>query len=293
MSATVAVLGPGAVGGLLAVRLADAGVDVVCVARPDTAAAIESRGLTLRHGSEETTVRPRAVEQLEERPELLLVAVKAPALDHALERVGPGAETVVPLLNGIEHMEVIRKRVAGTVVAGSCARLEAFRDGSTTIVQSTPSVVLRLASQAPDETVELLRKAAEVRVGGSEDDVLWEKLARMAVFAAATSLTQRPVGELRSDPEWRARLRQCIEETCAVARVDGVELRPEAQWEIIDAMPPGLTTSTARDVAAGRPSELDALTGAAVRAGERLGVPTPALAGLLAETEERCQALSL
>ncbi len=58
-------------------------------------------------------------------------------------------------------------------------------------------------------------------------------------------------------------------------------------------MPAGLTTSTARDVAAGRPSELDALTGAAVRAGERLGVPTPALAVLLAETEERCQALSL
>ena len=52
-----------------------------------------------------------------------------------------------------------------------------------------------------------------------------------------------------------------------VARADGVDLTPEAQWEIIDAMPPALTSSTARDIAAGRPSELDAITGAAVRAG--------------------------
>src|SRR2546423_14162364 len=83
---TVAVLGPGAVGGVLAVGLLRAGVRVVCIARPDTAQLITSEGLTLRHGHEVETARPEAVTELREPVDLLLVAVKAPALDDALER---------------------------------------------------------------------------------------------------------------------------------------------------------------------------------------------------------------
>src|SRR5207249_11026556 len=102
--------------------------------------------------------------------------------------------------------------------------------------------------------------------------------------------SQRPVGELRSDEEWRSRLEDAVSEACAVAAADGVELTPGEEWEIIDAMRHELTTSTARDVAAGRPSELDAITGAVVRAGRGLGIPTPTLEGLLSEAEDRCQA---
>ena len=64
---------------------------------------------------------------------------------------------------------------------------------------------------------------------------------------------------------------------------DGAGLVADAQWVMIEGMPAGLTTSTARDVAAGRPSELDAITGAVLRAAGRLGVPTPELASLHAE----------
>jgi 2-dehydropantoate 2-reductase len=129
-------------------------------------------------------------------------------------------------------------------------------------------------------------------VDGSEKAVLWEKLARQAPVAAATAATQRPIGELRSDPELRMRLEAAIRETCAVAAADGVPLDPDAQWEIIESMPPLLTSSTARDIAAGQPSELDAITGAAVRAAHRVGVDAPALGGLLQEAEEACRALS-
>ena len=136
------------------------------------------------------------------------------------------------------------------------------------------------------------RSGTEVQIDGSETEVLWEKLARQAPVAAATAIAQRPIGELRSDAGWRPRLQQAIAETCTVAARDGVTLSPAAEWEIIEAMPPLLTSSTARDIAAGRPSELDAITGAAVRAGRRLGVSTPTLDGLLAEAEEACRALS-
>ena len=291
---TVAVLGPGAVGGVLAVGLVRAGVRVVCLARPDTADLITSQGLSLRHGEKVQTAHPEATSELREPVDLLLVTVKAPALEDALGRVQAPPETVIPLLNGIEHMQTIRSVLTeSVVVAGSIGLIEAYLERPGTIVQNTPAVVVTLAGDAESATAELLgRSGAEVRVNGSESQVLWEKLARQAPVAAATALTQRPIGELRSDPEWRPRLEEAVAETCAVAAREGVSLTPKAQWEIIDAMPPRLTSSTARDVAAGRPSELDAITGAAVRAGRRNGVPMPALEQLLAEAEEACQVQS-
>jgi 2-dehydropantoate 2-reductase len=84
-------------------------------------------------------------------------------------------------------------------------------------------------------------------------------------------------------------LKEAIRETCSVAAEEGVRLSTDAEWEIIEAMPPLLTSSTARDIAAGRVSELDAITGAAVRAGRRLGIETPVLESLLAEAEESCR----
>src|SRR5919197_2360407 len=161
------------------------------------------------------------------------------------------------------------------------------------MAQNTPRVVMTLSSDVDADTAELVRRTGvDVRVDGSEAAVLWEKLVRQAPIAAATAATQRPIGELRTDAEWRRRLEAAIDETCAVAAAEGVELEADAQWAVIDSMPATLTSSTARDIAAGRPSELDAITGAAVRAAHRHGVPAPRLEGLLVAAEEACQALS-
>jgi 2-dehydropantoate 2-reductase len=285
---TVAILGPGAVGGVLAVGFLEAGVDVVCIARPATAEVIASQGLSLRQGENVHVARPEVATELTAPAELLLVTVKAPALDDALDRVETAPRIAMPLLNGIEHMQTLRRRLPETEVVGaSIGRIEAWLERPGVVVQPTPSVVMTVAAGAP---VELLRRSgAEVRENGSADEVLWEKLARQAATAVITTITQRPVGELRSDPEWGPRFREAIAEACRVAAADGVTLSPEAEWEIIEAMPPLLTSSTARDIAAGMPSELDAITGAAVRAGQRLGVDTPVLSQMLAEA---CRASS-
>ena len=294
MTATVAVLGPGGVGGTLAVRLALTGVRVICVARPETVTAIAREGLTLECEGKALHARPDAVERLEEPVDLLIVAVKAFALDDALERVDAAAVTngvVLPLLNGLEHVDVIRERLGSRVAVGSIGRLEAYRRVATTIIQTTPLPVVSVASDtlAPDELaapLDLLRAAgAEVRPLDSEKEVLWEKAARLAPLAAATALTQRPLGELRSDSDWQDRLQAAVAEACAVAAADGVDVSAAAQWEMIEAMPATLTTSTARDIAAGRPSELDAIVGGVARAGRRLGVPTPTLDDLFAQLE--------
>lgn len=289
MSRTVAILGPGAVGGSLAVRLLLSGVHTICVARAETVGLIALAGLVLESRTETLTARPEVVEHLEKPVDLLLVTVKAPALDEALERIDPEAVAtglVLPLLNGLEHMEPLRERFGGRVAAGSISHYQAYRAGRVQIIEGTAAPVVTMASdELPrsdlEQVADLLRQTRiDVRVGQSEKRVLWHKLARIAPLAAATAASGRTVGELRHDIAWRPRLERAVGEACAVAKADGVGLTVAGQWTIIDDMADETTTSAARDVVAGRRSELDAIVGAVLRAGDRLGVSCPALTEL-------------
>ncbi len=300
-TAPIAVLGAGGVGGLVAAR-----TGALCVGTPRTVAALRARGLTLVHEGEETVTHPDAVERLDRPVELLVVAVKAPSLLDALARIDSDLladAAVLPLLNGLEHVATLRTWLADhggprppVVLAGSIGRLEALSPEPGVVVQRTPGALVTVASDTLsahdlDAVLEPLRvPGLEVVVGPSEAAALWEKAARLAVLAASTVASGLPVGDLLADPVWRARLEDALDEACAVAAADGVRLVPAEQWAIIDGMPKALTTSTARDAAAGRPTELDAITGSVVRAAARTGIPTSALVALLEEAEARCRA---
>ena len=113
--------------------------------------------------------------------------------------------------------------------------------------------------------------------------MLWEKLARQGPLAVLD------VGDGPDDRRAArrpTRLRLAVEEACAVAAADGAATTFAEQWAIIESLARRATSSTARDVAAAGPSELDAIGGRVVRAGRRLDVPTPALEELL----EQCPA---
>jgi 2-dehydropantoate 2-reductase len=289
MTRSAAILGPGAVGGSLAVRLSNAGVPVTCVAHPEAAGLIALAGLVVESPEGAFSARVEVVEQLSKPVGLLLVTVKAPALDDAIERVDPEAVAsgvVVPLLNGIEHMEVLRRRFGDRVAAGSISHFQAYRAGRVQIIEATGSPVITIASESlsrseVEQAADMLRQARiDVRVGQNEKRVLWHKLARIAPLAAASAASGKTVGVLRNDPAWRPRLDGAINEACAVAEADGVQLRASAQWAIIDELADETTPSAARDVAAGRRSELDAIVGGVLRAAERLDVPCPALTEL-------------
>ena len=289
MNRTVAVLGPGAVGGALAVRLCLAHVPTICICRTETAIAMQYAGLTLEFQGKTLAAHPRAVDRLEEPVSLLLVTVKAPSLEEALDRIDPASVThgaVLPLLNGLEHMEPLRARLGPRLVAGSLSHFQAYRVGRVQIVETTSSPVVTMASddlgqsELEDAAVLLRNAHLEVRIWQSEKRVLWHKAVRIAPLAAAMAATGRSIGRLRDDPEWRRRLEEAIAEACSVAEADGVPLRVASQWAIIDQLPDDLTTSAARDIAAGRRSELDAIVGGVLRTAERLGVPCPALTEL-------------
>ena len=294
MRTTVAVLGPGAVGGTFAVRFLRADYRTVCVAPPATVQLMALSGISYEHnGAEPVVVRPELSDHLAEPVSMLLVTVKAPQLEDALERVDPEAVengVVLPLLNGLEHMEPLRERFGGRVAAGSLSRFEAYRPGRMQVVQKSQTALVTMASESLtsrelERAADIIRRAGvDVEIESDEKRVLWRKAVRLAVLAPSTALTRRTVGELRRDLEWRPRMEKAIAEACAVAAADGVNLMPSAQWTRIVEMEHGLTTSAARDVAAGRTSEIDAITGAVVRAGRRLGVPCPELTRLAHQT---------
>lgn len=284
----VAVLGLGGIGGMLAAR-----TGALCVGTDRTVAAVRDTGLTLVHPGGTLVAHVEATETLRQPVALLVVAVKAYDLDAALDRIEPSAvtgATLLPLLNGIEHVDAIRARVqSATVVAGSIGRVEAYSPEPGLVVQQTPQAQITAASRelgdaALGAALEPLRiPGIEVLVESDEQAVLWAKATRLAVLAAATVASSRSVGGLRDDPSWCERLRTALEEAVRVAGAEGVGLHAADQWAIIESLPPDFTTSTARDAAAGRPTELDAITGSVVRAGRRLGVATPVLTALLEE----------
>jgi 2-dehydropantoate 2-reductase len=284
----VAVLGLGGIGGMLAAR-----TGALCVGTHRTVAAIRDSGLTLVHPGGTLVAHVEATETLQRPVALLVVAVKAYDLDAALDRIEPSAvlgATVLPLLNGIEHVDAIRARVQGaTVVAASIGRVEAYSAEPGLVVQRTSPAQITAASHelghtALDAALEPLRvPGVEVVLETDERAVLWAKATRLSVLAAATVASGRSVGDLREDPLWRERLQTALGEAVRVAEADGVGLHGADQWAIIESLPPDFTSSTARDAAAGRPTELDAITGSVVRAGRRLGVATPELTALLEE----------
>src|ERR1700758_4364217 len=124
----IAVLGPGGVGGLLAGVLDRARHAVGVVARDSTAARIAADGIEIDSVTfGRFTARPRAVERLTEPTDALLIATKASGLDAALERIDVEPSTVLPLLNGLDHIAVLRRRFASDSVLAGSIRVEADR----------------------------------------------------------------------------------------------------------------------------------------------------------------------
>lgn len=293
----MAVLGPGAVGGFLAAVVWRSGTPVTCIARETAVEIITQHGIRLESVVFGNFIaRPKAVPRLDYTPDILFVTTKATTLHEALERVDPHIitnTTIVPLLNGIEHMRVLRARYGKRVVAGSIS-IEVTRKGPNQVVHTTPFARIKLASDSDvsadclAEIVQLLSNAGiETKVLKSEAVVLWEKLVRLNAIACTTAASNRPLGFVRSDSWWRKQLEGCVQEGAAVATAEGAKTDPKTVAAQIDALPATLTTSMQRDIAAGKPSELDAIPGAVVRAGARYGIDCPTIKNLIEMIKSR------
>ena len=253
------------------------------VGRDATVKVIASSGIavtSVRLGA--FTARPEAVSELRSSADVLLVATKANGLPGALERIEAEPGLVVPLLNGLDHMDRLRQRFGPGAVAAGVIRIESDRPAPGHIVQTSPSFRVDLAADDPALAGALRRLAATLqnaevptRIGGSEKQILWSKLVRLTALACTTSAADRPIGFIRADPQWRSALERCVAETAAVANADGAQIDPAQPLGELDGAHADLGSSMQRDLAAGREPELDAIAGAVLRAAARHGLRCP------------------
>jgi 2-dehydropantoate 2-reductase len=292
---SVAVVGPGGVGGLVGGVLARAGHPVKYLARPETAAALNSAGVNVRSAEfGEFHVAVTAASRLDGPVDLCLLAIKAANLDAALAGVPAdalGDGLVLPLLNGVEHMTVLRERFPAAQVVAGAIRVESTRVAPGRIEHTTPFSWIEVASDtAPrdrvDELARQLRQAGlDVKVRDDETALLWEKLAFLAPLALLTTHAGAPAGVVRE--ERRTDLETVIGEVARVAGAAGAPVDPATILGMFDRVPPGMKSSMQRDVEASRPTELDAIGGAVLRAGRRHGIDTPVTARLVDELRAR------
>lgn len=298
---SIAVVGAGGVGGRLAAMLARAGHDVRMLARGSALGAIRERGLRMQ-GPDGDHVVPiaRASDDASElgAADIVLVTVKTWQLADLGPRLVPliGDRTlVIPMQNGVEASETLAPSLGEAHVIGGVCRMISWieQPGEIRWIGHAPS--LTIGPRSPGQ-VDGVEACAEIlRTGGIEvlvtqaiERARWQKFLFMAAYAAVGAIERAPLGVLRRTPRSRARIEAAMHEVAALAAARGADLLPDAvaaALHRLDVLHEDATTSMARDIIAGRPSELHALIGAVVRLGREAGLATPVSAELYAQLE--------
>ncbi|MEV3972542.1 2-dehydropantoate 2-reductase [Streptomyces sp. NPDC050698] len=288
---SVAVLGPGGVGGLLAALLARAGHRVICLSGERTAEALRTDGIQVRSALfGDFTARVEAGTALREPVDACLITVKHTALDAALARIPAAVAAdglLVPFLNGVEHPAALRARYRSDRVAPAVIRVESTRLAPGVIDHGSPFAEIDLTgSGVPRPRLDALAEAfaaagPATRVLEDETAALWAKMSFLAPFALLTTRYRLPLGDVRT--RHRDELAALVEETAAISRACGGPADPAQALARYDTFPPSAKSSMQRDAEAGRPLELDAIGGALLRAAERHGVAAPTVARVVSE----------
>jgi 2-dehydropantoate 2-reductase len=299
---SVAVVGAGAIGGLLGAYLARSGEDVILIARGPHLAAMRSRGVTLRSSEAEFNARPECTDDMRAigRADVVFLTLKAHSISAVAETIGSSLATgacVVGAQNGIpwwyfqeRHLEsvdpggIIARNIqygkvvgciaypaAQVVEPGVIEHLEGNRftlgepDGSKSErVQAISSMLVKAGLKAPVQ--------ARIR------NEIWLKLLGNATLNPLSALTRASLADIVTSPVTNDLVRTLMEEVDAVARALGVEVPLTIEKRMAGAAAMGEhRTSMLQDLEAGRPLEVDALVGAVVELARDAGVPVPAL----------------
>jgi 2-dehydropantoate 2-reductase len=305
----IAVFGTGGVGGYFGGRLANAGEDVTFIARGDHLRAIKVNGLMVESRSGNFVVFPaKASDDVSEVGEvdLVIVGVKAWQVTEAARTmkplVGPDT-TVLPLQNGVDAVpQLVHELGADRVIGGLC-RIVSFvvKPGHIKHAGFTPSIVIgEIDNRRTDRITEIehmfRRAGLEITVAPDIQVALWTKFLFIASFSGVGAMANETAGVFRSDPKWRLQMVQAMEEIYTLALKRGIKLASnsiDAAMASVNALPEDATSSMQRDIAAGRPSELESQNGAVVRLARETGVEVPIHASIyemLKPLEEKARA---
>jgi len=288
-SIEVAVLGAGAVGCYYGGMLARAGHAVTLIGRPVHVAAFAARGLRFEglKFDEQVAVGASTEASAVRGCRVVLFCVKSTDTESAAEQMAPHLDAgalVVNLQNGVDNTERIAARIAQPVIpAVVYVATEMAGPGHLKHHGRGDLVIGELGAKLPAGALAQVKRWFEaagvpVAISGNVAGELWAKLVVNCAYNALSAISQLPYGKMIEGPGIRDVMRDVVEETLAVAKASGVTMAPdtlERTYRIAEAMPTQYS-STAQDLARGKPTEIEHLNGFVARRGAALGVPTPA-----------------
>jgi 2-dehydropantoate 2-reductase len=280
----VAVMGAGAVGCYYGGMLARAGHEVVLIGRQAHVEAIQQGGLRLQAQSFDEQVKLAASTEASAAAgaDLVLFCVKSTDTETAgaqlLPHLAPGA-LVLTLQNGVDNADRLREVITHNEVAAAVVYVatEMARPGHVRH-HGRGELVIEPSSASDAVAVQLEEAGIPTDVFNNVRGALWVKLILNCAYNALSAVAQMPYGRLVLAPGVKDVMRDVVAECRAVARADDVELPGDvdaAVRRIAETMPAQFS-STAQDLARGKPSEIDHLNGYVVRRGTVLGIDTPA-----------------
>lgn len=286
-----AIYGAGGVGGYFGGKLAQIGEDVTFIARGKNLEALRISGLRVDSIQEnfllkkvQATDSPQSLKNVE----VILLATKTWQLDSAIEGLKSmvGEQTMIlPLLNGMEHIDKLRAEFGDHVVGGLC-RISSFLIAPAHVdhVAVNPHIAFNEWKREPSPRVNELHavfsKIKDITAETPHDIELamWEKYLLICAFSGVGAVTRQPVGIFRSNPESRTMFINALSEVVAVASARGVgltEASAESVLARIDQTQPDMMASMQKDIMEGRPSELEAQIGALVRMARAANISVP------------------
>jgi len=284
-SIRVAVLGAGAVGCFFGGMLARAGHEVTLIGRPVHVDAFKAKGLHFEglKFDQQVPVKASTDPGAVRGARLVLFCVKSTDTEDAAAQIAPFLDAdalVVNLQNGVDNTERIQARISQPVIPAVVYVATEMAGPGHLKHHGRGDLVIGSPHAAWNERVKTWFEAAGVPVVVSDNVAgeLWAKLVVNCAYNALSAITQLPYGKLIAGPGIRDVMRDVVEETLAVARASGVAMAPgtlERTYKIAESMPTQFS-STAQDLARGKPTEIEHLNGLVVRRGAALGVPTPA-----------------
>ncbi|HEX8893517.1 MAG TPA: 2-dehydropantoate 2-reductase [Terriglobales bacterium] len=282
------ILGAGAIGGLVATALSSLGEDVTLIVRHEKLAA-QPTTLTATSPTGTISAPVKLVSRLTEHADVLWIATKTYQLDDALVSIEVVPRIIVPLLNGIDHIVVLRGRYGHDRVVPATIAVEAERSSRGHYVHHTP-VRLNLAASGEPMLADVVTRLQDLgwlcRFIANEATLMWSKLCFLEPFALVTSASGKDNGEIQADAEWKAKLEAAVREACTVATQEGAEVDAAKILAAYPAGPPAMRASMAKDLAAGRQLELDGIAGPVLRAAFRRRIQVPTTSSLVGVIEE-------
>jgi 2-dehydropantoate 2-reductase len=280
----VAVMGAGAVGCYFGGMLARAGHGVTMIARPQHVEAITRDGLRMQTRTFDERVRVQAVTEPRGAADsdLVLFCVKSMDTESAGGELKPFLRPdtlVLCLQNGVDNAERLRGVLPEHEVAAAVVYVATEMAGPGHLKHHGRGELVIEPARASARVAQALAAAGvPTEISANVRGALWLKLILNCAYNAISAIAQRPYGEnVKAEGIWDV-MRDVVDECLAVANADGVQVPGDAHAaarKLVESMP-SQYSSTAQDLARGKPTEIDFLNGYVVRRGQALGIPTPA-----------------